>query len=112
MKPIDAISMSDALDTVYNMDMSDCANAEEAVGKIYQAIGNLPGIDAVQVVYCKDCSHARPLNLRELMIFEQSCFVCTSPYGAGTSFPKYETKGKVVFPKGFCSYAHRRTNGR
>lgn len=54
---IDAISMSDALDTVYNMDVSDCANAEEAVGKIYQAIGNLPNIDAVQVVRCKDCKH-------------------------------------------------------
>ena len=59
MRTIDAISMSDALDTVYNMDVSDCANAEEAVGKIYQAIGNLPNIDAVQVVRCKDCKHRR-----------------------------------------------------
>lgn len=47
----DAISMSDALDAVYNMDVSDCANAEEAVGKIYQAIGNLPNLDVAQVVH-------------------------------------------------------------
>ena len=41
-----AIRLRDALDVVYNMDVSDCKNAEEAGGKIYQAIGDLPeGID-------------------------------------------------------------------
>ena len=49
----DAIRMSDALDTVYNMDVIDCANAEEAVGKIYQAIGNLPNLDVAQVVHAR-----------------------------------------------------------
>lgn len=49
----DAISMSDALDAVYNMDVSDCANAEEAVGKIYQAIGNLPNLDVAPVVHAR-----------------------------------------------------------
>lgn len=72
----------------------------------------LPALDVAPVVYCKDCSHARPLNLRELMVFDSGCFVCTSQYGAGTSCPEYEMTGKVVFPKSFCSYAHRRTNGR
>lgn len=76
------------------------------------AIDNAPTVDAVPVVYCKDCSHARPLNLRELMVFDSNCFVCTSQYGAGTSFPEYEMTGRVVFPKGFCCYGHRSTNGR
>ena len=71
-----------------------------------------PSLDVAPVIYCKDCSHARPLNLRELMVFDSGCFVCTSQYGAGTSYPEYEMTGKVVFPKSFCSYAHRRTNGR
>lgn len=51
----DAIRMSDALDIVYNTDVSDCKNAEDAVGKIYQAIGDLPNLDVVPVVRCKDC---------------------------------------------------------
>ena len=50
-----AIRLSDALDIVYNMDVSDCKNAEDAVGKIYQAIGDLPNLDAVPVVRCRDC---------------------------------------------------------
>ena len=70
----DAIRMSDALDTVYNMDVSDCANAEEAVGKIYQAIGNLPNIDAVPVVRCKDCKHRQtdrcPMYTEEYVDFD------------------------------------------
>lgn len=53
----DVIRLSDALDIVYNMDVSDCKNAEDAVGKIYQAIGDLPNLDAVPVVRCVDCKY-------------------------------------------------------
>ena len=80
--------------------------------RLARKIKELPALDVASVIYCKDCSHARPLNLRELMVFDSNCFVCTSQYGAGTSFPEYEMTGKVVFPKSFCSYAHRRENGR
>lgn len=79
---------------------------------LQEAILQFPALDVAPVIYCKDCIYARPLNLRELMVFDSDCFVCTSRYGAGSSYPEYEMTGKVVFPKSFCSYAHRRTNGR
>lgn len=80
--------------------------------KFLRWLRKAPTIDAVPVVYCKDCTYARPLNLRELMIFDSNCFACTSQYGAGVSYPEYEITGKIVCPKCFCSYGHRRKNGR
>ena len=98
----DAIRMSDALDTVYNMDVSDCANAEEAVGKIYQAIGNLPNIDAVPVVRCKDCKHRHtdkcPMRLSEIAYSDHG----TRGYSVYT-----QEKDKTI-DDGFCHLGARK----
>ena len=109
----DAISRSAVLkeiDCAIDLAMDD--EMHHAMCTLGERFKELPALDVAPVVYCKDCSHARPLNLRELMVFDSGCFVCTSQHGAGASYPEYEMTGKVVFPKSFCSYAHRRTNGR
>lgn len=123
----DAISRSAVLDIIKEerrfieslrettFDNEDRAHNTGELGcaiRLARKIKDIPALDLAPVVYCKDCIHARPLNLRELMVFDSGCFVCTSQYGAGSSYPEYEMTGRVVFPKGFCSYAHRRTNGR
>lgn len=108
MRLIDA----DALVRIVQQSTQDAGLHFSDSQKFLRWLRKAPTIDAVPVVYCKDCIHARPLNLREFMIFDSNCFVCTLQHGAGTSFPEYEINGRVVFPKSFCSYAHRRTNGR
>ena len=110
----DAISKSAALkmmDKYIDMAGND-DQMHHAMCVVAEGIKELPALDVVPVVYCKDCSYARPLNLMELMTFERGCLVCTSQHGAGTTYPERGMSGKVVFPKSFCSYGHRRTNGR
>lgn len=123
----DAISRSAAIDIINEerrfieslretvFDNEDRAHNTGKLGcaiRLARKIKELPALDVAPVVYCKDCRYARPLNLRELMVFDSMCFVCTSQYGAGSSHPEYDMTGKVVFPKSFCSYGHRRTNVR
>ena len=45
------ISLSDALDTIYNFDTSDCADVDDVVGRIYEAVGAIPDADVVPVVH-------------------------------------------------------------
>ena len=110
----DAISRSAVLERLETLCRNYTLKAgyREAMTDAIGEVRNAPALAVATVVYCKDCHHARPLNFRELMVFDSACFVCTSQYGAGTSHPEYEMTGKVVFPKSFCSYGHRRTNGR
>jgi hypothetical protein len=113
MRLIDAEALKSEMitDLANAMRMQEVHKGDMAV-RVLNKIDEASTIDAVPVIYCKDCSYARPLNLRELMVFDSACFVCTSRNGAGTSYPEYEMTGKVVFPKSFCSYAHRRAHGR
>lgn len=62
------ISLSDALDTIYNFDTSDCANVDDVVGRIYEAVGAIPDADVAPVV------HARWVDPEG--IHEYHCSVC------------------------------------
>jgi hypothetical protein len=48
------ISLSDALDTIYNIDISDCTDIDDIVGRIYEAVGAIPDADVAPVVHEKD----------------------------------------------------------
>lgn len=64
------ISLSDALDTIYNFDTSDCADVDDVVGRIYEAVGAIPDADVAPVV------HARWIPIR--MAGERVAIQCSA----------------------------------
>ena len=66
-------------------------------------IHSLPTTDAIPVVRCVKCRHARELSGIEKIRFTSDCVVCKHPHGAGVSYPEYNMTGRVVWKEGFCS---------
>lgn len=77
-----------------------CQTENIFIDAIIDEIDNAPDVDAVEVVWCKDCKHYRnhPNGL---------CYLHTEPYDNKQSF-----KGEAVCvePDDFCSYGERKAN--
>ena len=99
------ISLSDALDTIYNIDISDCTDIDDIVGRIYEAVGAIPDVDVAPVVRCKDCQYAIPLDGHAFRRWGNNALNCTECRGddgfgmAGVS---------LAYHDGFCDRGVRR----
>lgn len=71
----------------------------------------LPSIEAVPVVRCLKCRHARELTYAEGIRFTSDCLVCMNPHGAGVSYPEYNMDGRVVWKSDYCSYGDQKHDG-
>lgn len=80
MRPIDADALKKKISDVYENK------------NIYQMIDEMPTVDAVPVVRCKDCKHGQPMVYTHA---ERPCIMC-SHLGSGFF-------ARVFNPKWFCA---------
>lgn len=78
---------------------------------VLDSIDVAPTIEAVPVMRCLKCRHARELTYAEGIRFTSDCLVCMNPHGAGVSYPEYNMDGRVVWKSGYCSYGDQKHDG-
>ena len=77
------------------VDISDCTDIEDILSAVITYLSELPTVDAVEVVRCKDCKHYDKTHLGN-----GDRRMCTK--FLGLTIPK---------PDDFCSYGERKDNG-
>ena len=85
--------------------MKCCENTKrtrETIGGIISHIEKLPTVDAVEVVRCKECEHAREMDKYEKKLYLDECVGCTK---LSTSYHSV-----IRMPDEFCSYGERRAD--
>ena len=69
---------------------------------IQQNIKDMPTVDAVEVVRCKDCLHSRELNKYEKQLYLDECIGCT--------YHSLSYQDSIMMGDDFCSYGERRNS--
>lgn len=117
MKNPDLISREAAIQAVNNYDYNgyEANNPFLIVRKVTYGCADelrkLPSIEAIPVVRCQKCRHARELTCIERMRFSSDCVVCMYSCGAGNSYPEYSMDGRVVLKYDYCSYGEQKPDG-
>ena len=75
-------------------------NLAEGFCEAYRVIQNMPTVDAVPVVRCRECKHCRNLP-------NGLCYLYTEPYDNERG---YKGEAVCVEPDDFCSCGERRTD--
>lgn len=82
--------------TVLNMiDDVQFGNITHKLSQLHEAVKNLPSVDAVEVVRCKDCDNFQTDWETAFANGRHYCAIMDS----------------IMPPEGFCSYGERKTDG-
>lgn len=76
-------------------------NLAEGFTEADRVLRKMLTVDAVEVVRCRDCRYARPLNNTEKLVYLDECNAC---YNGEATIDGYN----IVMPKHFCSYGERK----
>ena len=66
-----------------------------------EIILNQPTVDAVEVVRCRDCKHAKELGEVEKKVYLDECLICANGEATIDGY-------NIVMPEHFCSYGERK----
>lgn len=102
-KYIDADALKMAL---YSIATADCGYSADALAGLTiaeRAIDNVPTVDAVQVVRCRDCKHCREKDRSEAFVYCEDVVICTNDEVTADGW-------LPVFENYFCAYGERRTD--
>lgn len=77
---------------IEKVDTSDCTDVEDILSAVITYLSELPIVDAVEVVRCKDCKH----------------FI---PKVNGCELREHRSPAPFVMEDDFCSNGERRTDG-
>ena len=69
--------------------------------KIKELLRDIPTVDAVAVVRCRECKHHRDKNEQEQQYLVEDILICTSPDATDDCW-------NAVWPDHFCSYGERK----
>lgn len=72
--------------------------------KIRELLRDIPTVDAVPVVRCRDCKHHRDKNEQEQQYLAEDILICTSQDAT-------EDCWNAVWPDHFCSYGEKEGAG-
>lgn len=72
---------------------------EGAPGKARRLIEEAEAVDAVEVIRCKDCIHARPLDKYEAKLYLPECVGCT--------YHSKSYSSMIMMGTDFCSYGEK-----
>ena len=86
-------------DLIKRQDAIRAVTTRDGCGRCEKAIKNIPFVDAVEVVRCKDCKHW-VRNGNESYGYAMFCVADCSLGGQG-----------IKKPDDFCSYGERKTDG-
>lgn len=90
------ISRSAMLETINEVDISDCTDIESIIDRIYAEAASVPAVDAVPVVRCEDCIYGKPNWLEGEEDGPPYCVVCKK-HGSGLTTADF-----------FCAFGEKR----
>ena len=88
-------------ETEYQESLAKIPMEERTFRRAVEVAEDMPTIDAVPVVRCRECKHTREKTAYEAVYLKPECLICEHPEVS-------EDGWAVVTPEHFCSYRERK----